>query len=205
MAGRPARRGRRARRRALPTGGGRPRGGAGRSGRPRPGPARGRRRPRLRAGRPGWSTELVVVGIAVQVHQGGGGGVSQLAQDGLVPALRDVYHALHQFHPHCSSVACIRPPRGRRGPRGPRSEPRGPGNSRSGPRGHVLSGSGRVGTGRAFGDGSARPASEPGRSGAPRSAGGQWADEVTACERRRRRRMRRRSRSEAPPQTPWSM
>ena len=53
----------------------------------------------------------VVVGIAVQVHQGGGGGVSQLAQDGLVPALRDVHHALHQFHPHCSSVACIRPPR----------------------------------------------------------------------------------------------
>ena len=44
----------------------------------------------------------VVVGVAVQVEQGGAGGLGELAQDRVVPALADVDHALDD---HSASVA----------------------------------------------------------------------------------------------------
>ena len=189
-------------------GGGRPRGGAGRSARPRC-RARARAASATTWGRPARvKHRAVVVRVTVQVEQDGGGGVGRAGRcTRVVAALRDVDHALHQLERHPSSVTRRGPGAERHGPRGPCSEaPRRRGTEPLvGTRGSLGPESVSVRWCVSAPESAVGGGCRPGPCRRARWQRHQWAAEVTACDRRRRRRMRRRSRSEAPPQTPWSM
>ena len=76
-------------------------------------------------GRPGQGEDrTVVVGVTVEVDQGRGGGLGEPAEHRVVPAFRDIGHALHELDRHHSSVTLRRHGAGRRGPRGPLGAPR---------------------------------------------------------------------------------